>query len=59
MIEEGDKDILLESRSLHTAARKTGISICALRNTCEKTNRMITRRKHSSVKIQNQLGWAF
>ena len=52
MIEEGDKDILSESRSLYTASRKTGISICALRNACEKTNRMITRRKHSPVKYE-------
>ena len=52
MNEEDDEDIFLEFRSLYTATRKTGISICALRNACEKTNETITRRKFEPIKYE-------
>ena len=31
--------------SLHVASKVTGISDCALRNACEKTNKKVAKRK--------------
>ena len=52
MHKEGDHDNPMYFKSLYPASRKTGISVCALRNACEKTNEMITRRKFGPVKYE-------
>ena len=42
--------------SLYRALKKTGISICALRNACKKANMTITRRNGGVQK--SEVGWA-
>ena len=45
-MERGDiKELPLTFTSLYVASKLTGISDCALRNTCEKTNKKVTKRK--------------
>ena len=56
MYKEGDYDNPMYFKSLYPALRKTGISVCALRNACEKTNEMITRRKFGPV--NNEVFWS-
>ena len=56
MHEEGDNEPITQFRSLYTAARKTGISISALRNAFKKTNEGITRIKFGPVRYE--IGWS-
>ena len=38
--------------SLYAASKVTGISDCALKNACEKTNKKITQRKGESARYK-------
>ena len=39
------KELPMTFTSLYVASKVTGVSDCALRNACEKTNKKITQRK--------------
>ena len=52
----GEHEHLMQFSSLYEAAKVTGISICALRNACEKTNKTITRRRNGPIKYE--IWWA-
>ena len=52
LLERENDDESLQFVSLYWASKVTGISICALKNACEKTNLMITRRKGGVQKFE-------
>ena len=45
LMDRGNDDESLQFVSIYRASKKTGISICTLRNACKKVNPIITRRK--------------
>ena len=51
-LDRGNDDESLQFVSLSRAWKVTGISICAPRNACEKTNPTITRRKRGIQKFE-------
>ena len=57
MDREGDNyEKPLHFISIYQASKRTGISICALRNACKKANMTIMRRKGGVQKFE--VGWA-
>ena len=55
-LDRGNDDEFLQFVSLYWASKVTGISICTLRNACEKTNLMITQQKGGIQKFE--VDWA-
>ena len=53
---EGDYERFLHFVSIYRASKKTGISICTLRNACKKANLTITQRKGEVQKFE--VRWA-
>ena len=52
LLDQGNDIESLQSVSLYQASKVTGISICALRNACEKTNLTIMQRKRGVQKFE-------